>query len=304
MWGKVDGEAKIEVARKVMTGLIADLPDDARVGLMAYGHRRKGDCADIELLSPLGTLERERLTRAVKGIVPKGKTPITASVKLAVEQLRQMESSVSIVLVSDGRESCGGDPCEAVRAAKQAGVDFRLHAIGFDLGEDGTKQLECMAKAGDGKYFAASNAEELAGALKQAVEARPGLILEVTSNGEPTPARVFLYRKGSDEEVLRDSLGDSPDKDNPLRLEPDAGIYDLKVVPRELDGDPVRKLTGIVIPEEGDIRRSVDQRQTAQGAHLSPAASCGNRPLPRSTASRRYRRTGPEDVNRRRDNDA
>src|SRR3546814_1654067 len=89
-----------------------------------YGHRRKGDCMDIESLVALGPLDRDTMIKQIEGLNAIGMTPLTASVKQAIEQLRQTEQSASVVLVSDGLESCGGDPCEAVRAARQSGVDF------------------------------------------------------------------------------------------------------------------------------------------------------------------------------------
>ena len=48
MWGQIDGVAKIEIARGVMENLLGDWVDDRQVGLMAYGHRQRGDCSDIE----------------------------------------------------------------------------------------------------------------------------------------------------------------------------------------------------------------------------------------------------------------
>src|SRR3546814_2059881 len=125
---------------------------------------------DIESLVALGPLERDAMIKQIEGLNAIGMTPLTASVKQAIEQLRQTEQSASVVLVSDGLESCGGDPCEAVRAARQSGVDFRLHVVGFDLGDTDTAQLQCMAEAGGGRFFSASNADELAGALGEAVQ--------------------------------------------------------------------------------------------------------------------------------------
>src|SRR5690606_28291839 len=170
MWGRVDGKPKIVVAKEVMSRLVRALPDDARAGLIAYGHRRKGDCMDIESLVALGPLDRDAMIDRIEGLNAKGMTPLTASVQQAIEQLRQAEQSASVVLVSDGLESCGDDPCEAVRAARQSGVAFTLHVVGFDLGDTDTRQLQCMADAGGGRFFSAGNAGELAGALDQAVQ--------------------------------------------------------------------------------------------------------------------------------------
>lgn len=166
MWGQIDNIPKIVIAKKVMSGLVADLPNDAKAGLMAYGHRRKGDCTDIESLVGLGPLDRDAMIEHIQGMNAKGKTPITASVQQAIEQLRKTEESANVVLVSDGLESCGGDPCAAVKTAKESDVDFRLHVVGFDLGDVDTQQLQCMADAGGGEFFTAANASELSTALE------------------------------------------------------------------------------------------------------------------------------------------
>lgn len=101
--------------------------------------------------------------------------------------------------------------------------------MGFDLKD--AEELKCMAKSGDGKYFGATNAEELADALKQAVEekAGPGLILKVSANGKPVPASAFISKTGSKKEILRDThqVPAEKKKAEPWRLELDPGSYDV-----------------------------------------------------------------------------
>lgn len=153
MWGQVEGENKIVIARRALGDLATQLADDAKVGLIAYGHRREGDCSDIETLLSIGPLDRDILTGTVDAINPKGRTPITDSIEQAVATVRERGKETTIVLLIDGVETCGGDPCAAVRAAKQAGDNFLLHIIGFDLSEEDVAPLECAAQAGGGLYF-------------------------------------------------------------------------------------------------------------------------------------------------------
>ncbi|WP_440997580.1 VWA domain-containing protein [Arhodomonas sp. SL1] len=260
MWGRVDETPKISIAKEVMSELVAELPDDARAGLYAYGHRRKGDCADIESLVALGPLDRQTLVDRIQGLNPKGKTPIRDAVNQALEELRRVEETASVVLVSDGLESCGGDPCAAVKAARDAGIEFRMHVVGFGLGDTDAGQLQCMARTGGGEYYTAANAEELSHALQEAVAVKPALVLTATRNGAPTAARVFVYRAGSDDEVLRDTLGKHPDdhNPNPARLALAPGRYDVRVVPESIDADQAQHLDGITVPKEGEIERTVD----------------------------------------------
>ncbi len=170
MWGQVEGVAKIVIARKVLTDLVKELPDDTEVGLVAYGHRRQGDCKDVETLVPIGPLHRQILTERIHGVDAKGKTPIAGALREAIAAMRAKPKAATFILVSDGLESCGGDPCATVRGARGAGIDFRLHVIGFDLGDADISQLECTAHAAGGRFFSAKNAGQLATALRKIVE--------------------------------------------------------------------------------------------------------------------------------------
>ena len=257
MWGRIDGQPKIAVAREVMSDLVGQLPDVARAGLVAYGHNRKGDCSDIETLRPLAALDREGLVRQIRELNPKGKTPITGTIRHAVREIRTVEGPVSVVLISDGLESCGGDPCAAVREARDHGVDFRMHVVGFDLGEADSTQLQCMAEAADGSYYAANNARELAEALSQAVEVSPGLVLEVTANDRPTPARVVVRRDGDTDVFTQVKLTNRP-IDNPRLIELPAGRYDVQVTATEIAGSPEKRIDDLVIPAKGEISRQLD----------------------------------------------
>jgi len=170
MWGQIEGKAKIEIAREVVADLVRDLPSETQLGLMAYGHRRKGDCEDIELLIPVGKLDKDSYVKTVEDIMPKGMTPITASLQLAAESMRYTEQKATVILVSDGLETCDADPCTAAEKLEELGVDFTAHVIAFDLKPEETQKLECIAKSTGGSFFPASDAASLKDALNFAIE--------------------------------------------------------------------------------------------------------------------------------------
>ncbi len=166
MWGKAGGQTKIEAAKQVMARAVPGLPAEVRLGLVAYGHRKKGDCADVEVLVAPGSSDRDGLLKKVQALSPKGKTPIADSIKQTAELLKTKENETTIVLVSDGIETCNADPCGVVKALKASGVKFVLHVVGFDVDAGGKAQLECLANAGGGKYFSAGDAAGLLAALE------------------------------------------------------------------------------------------------------------------------------------------
>ncbi len=247
MRGQINGEAKIDIAKRVLAGLINELPAGLNVGLVAYGHRRKGDCNDVEELSPLGTLHRQQLINKIKALKPKGKTPISKSVELTAEKLRSVEEETTIVLVSDGKETCGGDPCELVKKLKESGIRFVMHVIGFDVTAREKEQLDCIAKAGGGKYFTARNASEFSNAMKKVVE-KPKFrvsVLKVTAlkNGTPFQAYVRVFRQGENDHM---AVGYT-DPPSPFSLKLLPGVYDVWVQDGSVPDKPVVQLKGVNI---------------------------------------------------------
>jgi Ca-activated chloride channel family protein len=167
MWGQIGGKAKITIAQEVMGDLLQSLPDDLELGLTVYGHRRKGDCGDIESVVAPAAGTRAAIASAVNGISPRGKTPLSEAVIRAAEELKYTEEKATVILVSDGVETCDFDPCEVGRKLEAAGVDFTAHVIGFDVANPIDRaQLQCLAENTGGTFRTASDAAELTDALK------------------------------------------------------------------------------------------------------------------------------------------
>jgi Ca-activated chloride channel family protein len=169
MWGEIDGQPKITTAKAAASSAITALPDTIATGVMLYGHRRKGDCEDIELAAPLGTPRPEILTRLAT-VNAKGKTPLTTSLIQAGDVLASREGESTVLLISDGIETCGGDPCATVAAMREKGIKLVVHVIGFDVRGAAVEQLQCIARAGGGSYFQANDTSGLQQAL-QSVQA-------------------------------------------------------------------------------------------------------------------------------------
>lgn len=168
MWGQVGGEAKITAAKRVVHDWLTNvkLPADTQLGLTVYGHRSKADCRDIERFTPVTYDRHALLFPFVAMLSPKGKTPIADTLTLVGETLKEEESQASILLVSDGIESCDGDPCGVARRLRdQYGINVTIHVVGFNITE-GQDQLQCIAREGGGKYFSVANGQELAAAFE------------------------------------------------------------------------------------------------------------------------------------------
>ena len=170
MWGQIQGKAKIEIAREVMTDLLRDWDPNIQLGLTAYGHRRKGDCKDIEVIIPTGKGTSQEILRRIPSIQPRGKTPLSDAVSQAAQELRYTEERAAVVLISDGVETCDADPCEVGAELAMAGADFTTHVIGFDVKDEEQVGLRCLAENTGGLFLAAADAEGLRSALFQMVK--------------------------------------------------------------------------------------------------------------------------------------
>lgn len=193
MWGQIDGTAKIEIARDVMDNLLGEWVDSRSVGLMAYGHRRRGDCTDIEVLVEPGKASRATVLDRINGITPTGKTPLTDAVEQAARALSYTDQPATVVLISDGLESCERDPCALATALEQSGVDFTAHVVGFGLGSDADAgSLSCIAENTGGEYITATNAAELGAAFSAVgtavAQSAPAPEPEPEPGPEPVPA--------------------------------------------------------------------------------------------------------------------
>ena len=191
MWGQIDGVAKIETARETLSRLLNDLPGEARLGLMAYGATSKTSCEDVAVLNAIGS-DRDAIKKSIAGLQPLGKTPIQASLAQGIELLAKAEPTdtrKSLVLISDGVETCGGDPCAMARGAAASGVDMKLHVVGFDVDSETRAQLQCIAEEGGGQYFNASDTAGFAAAMRQVAQVAQA---EPEPEPEPVSQRVFF----------------------------------------------------------------------------------------------------------------
>ena len=195
MWGQIQGRAKIDIAREAVGTMLKSWPAHQEIGLMAYGHRTKGSCADIELLKAPGALDAASMQQTVNALQPKGMTPISASVRMAAEQLKFTERKATVILVSDGEETCHADPCALGAELEKLGVDFTAHVVGFDLPEGKARaQLQCLAKTTGGRYVEARNAAELNSALGEMAKAAPAPVPVPVA--KPKPVKNPLPPKG------------------------------------------------------------------------------------------------------------
>ncbi len=159
---------------KVRDALAAVLPNVAPVrnlGLMIYGPGAGPKCDNIELRLKPAANAAERIMGEVNAVIPAGQTPLTASVRQAAEALKYRDTAAEIVLLTDGEETCGGDPCVLAKALKGAAKNLTIHVIGYRVRNlpafDSPFTSRCLADETGGLYLQAESKDELIAALQK-----------------------------------------------------------------------------------------------------------------------------------------
>jgi Ca-activated chloride channel family protein len=182
MWAQIESKARITIARETLSSVLSSVPDDLELGLMTYGHRERGNCGDIEMLVQPASGTASAISAAANKINPKGMTPLSDSVRLAAEELRFTEEKATVILITDGLETCEVDPCALGTDLEAQGIDFTTHVLGFGLSDEEGRQVACLAENTGGKYLSAQDGDTL-------VEALTATVAEVVqAEPEPVPA--------------------------------------------------------------------------------------------------------------------
>lgn len=188
MWGQIDGKPKLEIARQALAEVLQGIPADTELGLIAYGHRDKGACDDIETVVAPAVGTAQAISDAAAKMQFLGKTPLTEAVRRAAAELHSTEAKATVVLITDGIETCQGDPCALAAELESSGVDFTAHVVGFGLTEDEGKQVACLAEKTGGEYITADDLASLTIALQATVIAPPAPKPDPAPAPAPEPA--------------------------------------------------------------------------------------------------------------------
>jgi hypothetical protein len=194
MLQKLGGARRIDLAKSALTDLARNaLPDGTGFALRVFGHKEAGSCrTDLEL--PLAPIDRNAAAARIQGLgaMNLAKTPIGASLLKVRDDLKGVKGPMLVVLVTDGEETCGGDPKAAIQSLRSAGLDVRVNIVGFAVDEVVLKDtFREWARVGNGAYFDAQDGEQLRKAMRATLRptyqvlAASKVVATGTVNGDP-----------------------------------------------------------------------------------------------------------------------
>jgi Ca-activated chloride channel family protein len=262
MMAKIGKETRIDIAKRVLIDLVESLKDrtDLALAIRAYGHqshRDKKDCKDTKLEISFGKPDPAEAKALMKEIKAQGWTPIAYSLLEAKKDFDlKAKRRRTIILITDGLESCDGDPCKVAKEFAKPDVNIVIHVIGFDLKKTEIAQLECIVKPSGGMLLSARDADQLKKALGEAIKRSLGGAIKITAlrNKVPIKAWAEAFKPGEEEAIT--GSGIQPDKPGEIVLTP--GTYDIKVTDINIETEPTVTLSGIKIESGKTIEKTVD----------------------------------------------
>jgi Ca-activated chloride channel family protein len=164
---------RIAKVRQALARVLPSVAATRNLGLIDYGPGPYNRCDNIELQFEPMPDAAGRIMAVVNRLVPAGRTPLTSAVEEAAKVLDFPDKSAVVVLLTDGEETCGGDPCGLARMLHTKGPHLTVHVIGYRARDStevsGVLQSRCLAEETGGLYISAETTDELASAFQRAL---------------------------------------------------------------------------------------------------------------------------------------
>ena len=198
MYAQWDGNSRMEIAKKLLSNMLDSLDnkENLLVGLRCYGHQKPSppqDCRDTRLEVPFGNNTVPAIKNRLKTLQPKGTTPIAKALESGALDFPGVTSNSRniVILITDGIEECGGDPCAVSRLYQEKKIIIKPFVIGIGLSEEYKKNFECI-----GTFYDARNPDEFKNILdvviSQVLNSTTAQVNLLDENEMPTETNVPL----------------------------------------------------------------------------------------------------------------
>ncbi len=253
---KVQGRTKLFMAKRVLRAFMTESrTENMTLGLRVYGQKEK-DCKDSKLILKFGKNGegngQDAIDSAIDSVDPKGygKTPLAYSLEEAEKDLKKHPNKPKrIIVVTDGVETCHGDPCKIAKKLKDE-LDVKIYVVGYALDDKDREQLNCLSSQTGGKYFDASDLKSLLDTFKDLSKQNNNLIVK-----SPDPlaiARVYRLNDHGSKTLVSEfvsSLGTHVDPNIPYEV--DVYLKPIYTFPRVVLAPKERKV--LVVKGTGKV---------------------------------------------------
>ena len=198
MLGRWQSGRKIDIAKKLLSNMVDSLQniENLEIGLRVYGHKSgypPQDCDDTHL--EVNFLKAEFavdiIKKKLKVIRSRGTTPIARSLEEGARDFPSDDARNIVILITDGKEECGMDPCAVSRLYQRKGIILKPFVIGVGLDDSWKKTFDCV-----GRYFNASKESDFTNILNivisHVIDNTTAQVNLLDENGEPTETNINL----------------------------------------------------------------------------------------------------------------
>jgi Ca-activated chloride channel family protein len=198
MYAQWEGNSRMEIAKELLSNMLDSLDnkENLQVGLRCYGHQKPSppqDCRDTRLEVPFGKNTIPAIKNRLKTLRPKGTTPIAKALESGALDFPAVTSNSRniVILITDGIEECGGDPCAVSRLYQEKKIILKPFVIGIGLSEEYKKNFECV-----GTFYDARNPDEFKNILdvviSQVLNSTTAQVNLLDENEMPTETNIPL----------------------------------------------------------------------------------------------------------------
>tara|TARA_B100000886_G_scaffold326626_1_gene273306 strand:+ start:668 stop:2041 length:1374 start_codon:yes stop_codon:yes gene_type:complete len=198
MYAQWEGNSRMEIAKELLSNILDSLDnkENLQLGLRCYGHQKPSppqDCRDTRLEVPFGNNNIPAIKNRLATLLPKGTTPIAKALESGALDFPDVTSNSRniVILITDGIEECGGDPCAVSRLFQEKKIILKPFVIGIGLSEEYKINFECV-----GTFYDARNPDEFKNILdvviSQVLNSTTAQVNLLDENEMPTETNVPL----------------------------------------------------------------------------------------------------------------
>jgi hypothetical protein len=170
----MDGTTRFEAAREALQNINENvLPEGTPIAVRVFGNIEGNYSCRTDLMIPYQPLDKAAMGYFLAQVNPQvdANTPLADSLaRVKFDLAEASEEKQIVVLLTDGQETCGGDPAAQIQALRDSGVDVQVNIVGLAIADDALKaEFERWAEIGGGQYFDATDADRLAEVLGEAL---------------------------------------------------------------------------------------------------------------------------------------
>ena|GEM_PF-2375478 len=277
---EADGRLKINTAKTAVQSFADAMGQDSQIALYTYGQHGSQDnkdkdasCTKIDEVYPLGAYNKKAFKQATDKIEAKGWTPLAGAIAQAARDHKGTEGDITLYIVSDGEETCSGNPVKEAEAFAKINPDYHVNVIGFQVDSKAESQLRAVAKAGNGEYAQANSLADMTNQIEKVwlpsgldivglIYAKPGGFPVTMANQKVSDyeqrirdaIKVENLRfQGAVELLLDEKLIDSQQADKLSKL-----IQEQKKLYEELADDKKKEKKALIDSEVKRINKKID----------------------------------------------